>query len=439
MRTYRDALKPFRQHQAFMEDYIHHGIETNRKKFFRLRFFDGEGKPVPGVRVEVKQKNHAFHFGANCFMLGEFDSAARNREYEEQFKGLFNMATIPFYWRELEPVQGQLRFAKDSPRVYRRPAPDLCLEFCEQNGITPKAHCLVYELFTPDWVPNDLNAIKRLYEKRFSELARRYAHRIHGWEVINETLCWGRTVLAEQPDMVEWAFGLAEKYFPNNELIINETNGLWAQYHYNRSAYYMQIERALQKGARIDAVGLQWHMMMELDAFFSDQTPPYYNPMFTDRVAGLYGAFGRPLQITEITIPCYSDREEDEAIQAEILCNLYRLWFASPRMEALIYWNLIDGFAAYGPQGDFSSGENYFRGGLVRFDGTPKKGYYDLQNLIRSWRTDAQMETDADGLCAFKGFLGDYQLTAAAPDGRRLETELSFKREGGDSARLVLA
>ena len=51
----------------------------------------------------------------------------------EIFKEYFNLATVPFYWNSLEPQENKPRFEKDSEKIYRRPAPDLCLEYCEEK------------------------------------------------------------------------------------------------------------------------------------------------------------------------------------------------------------------------------------------------------------------------------------------------------------------
>lgn len=438
MENHELVLKPFQEHREFMEDYIHQGIENHRKAYFRLRFTDAAGNPIPGVRAQVRQTGHDFKFGANCFMIDEIADPAKNEAYKDLFKDLFNLATLPFYWKDLEVEPGKPRFDKDSPRVYRRPAPDRCLEFCEKNGITPKEHCLTYDQFTPDWAPDNVFELKKLYEKRYRELAQRYAHRIPGWEVINETLCHGKTVMFEQPDLVEWAFKMAERYFPTNELIINEATGNWANFKYNRSAYYMQIERALSKGCRIDAVGLQYHMFIQAENYLKE-TKEYYNPLWLAKVLGLYASFGLPLQMTEVTIPAYAATEKDEDIQAEIVKNLYSMWFATPGMEAIIYWNLIDGFAYRAEPGDMTAGENYFYGGLVNFDGTPKKAYNVLKELIhKTWRTDAALETGAGSEGTFKGFYGDYEVTATTPDGRTQKTTVHLLKNGADSAKIIL-
>ena len=223
-----EVLKPFERKKAFMEDRIEHGIELYRKGFAFLHLSDAEGKPVNGARVRVRQKTHDFRYGANLFMLGEFNSSEQNAAYETLFADAFNIATLPFYWSDLEPEAGKPRFAKDSPKRYRRPAPDLCLEYCEARGIEPKAHCLNYAGFQPDWAKGDVSKEKRLLDKRFRELAARYSERIPSWEVTNETF-WGMRIpryaeFYRQDDLIEWSFETAERYFHTNRLIINEVD-----------------------------------------------------------------------------------------------------------------------------------------------------------------------------------------------------------------------
>lgn len=62
------------------------------------------------------------------------------------------MATLPFYRQDLEPQKGQKRFAADSPKIYRRPAIDLCMEYCRENGIEPREHAICYEHRFPAWL-----------------------------------------------------------------------------------------------------------------------------------------------------------------------------------------------------------------------------------------------------------------------------------------------
>ncbi len=411
------VLKPFVEQADYMKDRVENGIERNRKGWGTIRVTDGEGKPVPGAKITLTQKTHEFRVGANLFMLDEMETDEKNAEYKRLFADCFNLATVPFYWKDLEPNEGKPRFTKDSEKVYRRPAPDLCIEYCEENGIEPKCHCLNYDQWTPDWVVNEVPAIRKALYKRFSELSERYAARIPSWEVTNETLFLnGRTVNFHENDMVEWSFRMADRLFPTNRLIINEAHcNIWDVFNGNRSAYYMQIERLLREGLRLDSIGMQYHMFYR-EEDEAEKTAIFYSPEHMYSVLDRYADFHLPIQITELTIPAYHWTEEDEDIQAEIIRNIYSMWFSHPCMEGIIYWNLVDGYA-YGKQGDMANGENYFHGGLVRFDMTPKKAYYTIRDLFKkTWHTDEEACTDEGGVAHVKGFYGEYEVTVHAGD-----------------------
>lgn len=430
-------LKPFEENRAYMEDRIASGIEANRKGLGKLCFVDQEGNPVRGVHAEIRQKTHDFRFGANIFMLDELETEEKNIAYQERFCELFNLATLPFYWCDLEPEKGKPRFEKESPKIYRRPAPDLCLDFCKKNGIEPKLHCLNYDQWTPLWVPEDAPSVKKHLDRRMAQIAERYRDKIDGMEVINETLCsetdhpQGKhsTRFFQEPDIVEWSFEHARKYLPANKLIINEaTPFIWGEaFKYNRGAYYMQIERALAKGASIDVIGMQYHMFYHAQEE-EERTKAFYNPYNLYAVMDRYADFGKPMQITEVTIPAYSREQEDEEVQAEIIKNLYRIWFSHPNMEAIIYWNLADGYAAFAPQGDMSYGENYYHGALLHFDMTPKPAFRELKKLIHeTWNTRLSLDSDEAGRMDMKGFYGEYEVILNVKD-KNVNTKIHLEK-----------
>ncbi len=68
-----------------------------------------------------------------------------------------------------------------------------------------------------------------------------------------------------------------------------------------------------------------------------------YSP---DRMTAVYerlGRLGPPLYITEITVPGVG--KDGPAQQAAIVANLYRLWFSTPSMAGVTWWNLADNTA----------------------------------------------------------------------------------------------
>ena len=92
---------------------IEEGIEKNRKSDATLTVVDSEGKPVAGAELKITQQSHEFLFGCNLFVLGQLETPELNRRYEKSFTQLFNFATLPFYWGDLEPEQGKPRYIID--------------------------------------------------------------------------------------------------------------------------------------------------------------------------------------------------------------------------------------------------------------------------------------------------------------------------------------
>ncbi len=447
----KKVLELFEAQKDFMDTTVQSEIERNRKGYATIVIKDAKGNLVPNATVAAEQISHEFRFGANLFMLDELETDEKNAAYKRLFAQTFNMATLPFYWDATEPQKGQQRYAKGSSGFYRRPPIDLCMDFCQANGIEPREHGLAYERFFPKWLADaTLPEIKKELERRYAEIAERYKDKIHTIEVTNE-MFWpegeGATLFYDQPDYVEWCFKLAEKYFPANQLVINDgTTTVWCQNGRPTDRYYACIENALLKGARVDAIGLQYHVFSQ-KANEYEQTRVLYNPQKLYQRMNMYSLLGKPLQITEVTLPAYDDSEEGEAIQARLLEYLYTVWFSHERVEQIVYWNLVDGYA-YVPnptpeviaksQGDMTIGENQFRGGLLRFDLTPKPAYYALKNLIeKKWHTHVDAATDGEGALRFKGFYGEYEVTVTAK-GKTEKRKINLYSKGKNNFEIVI-
>lgn len=426
MNDRKKILDLFEQQKEYTDKRVSEGIEKYRKGNAKIMVTDKSGKPIHNVEITAKQKSHEFRFGANLFMLDGLETEEKNEKYKKYFADVFNMATLPFYWDALEPERGKPRYAADSPKIYRRPAPDHCIAYCEKHGIEPREHALAYDAFFPKWLYEaNVAQVKEALEKRYKEISERYADKIHTIEVTNE-MEWekGKTSFYDEPDFVKWCFKLAEEYFPNNQLVINEHTSLcWADKCRATDKYYSYIEANMLKGARIDAIGMQYHLFNRRENEY-DATRLTLNPESLYKHMDLYSNFGKPLQITEVTVPAYSWEPEDEEIQAEIIEKLYSIWFSHPNVEQIIYWNLVDGYAHVrdpdfekikASQGNMSLGENYYYGGLLRFDLSPKPAYYKIKELIQQrWHTEAALVTNQDGVCGFRGFYGQYEIEISA-------------------------
>lgn len=438
------ALKYFEEQKETIGKRIGNGIELYRKGDLEIKFVSDKELPK-NIVVKAEQINHEFKFGANIFMLDEFENDEKNAIYRKKFAETFNLATLPFYWKNLEPRKGEYRFEKDCPRIYRRPSIDLCLEYCKEKGIEPKAHCLNYDYIRPTWLYDaTVDEHKKELQKHFKILSEKYADIIPSWEVTNETfnVTFAREAFLDknysqfyrQKDFNEWSFRMADRYFPNNRLIINDhldfgcMRSLHGEFFGQRSPYYMEIERMQNCGVdHLDSIGFQYH------CFFAPEQEEElsitrYNPQHIFDVLDTYQKLGKKLQITEMTLSAFSNEAGDEEVQAKLLENLYSVFFSHPAMEAIIYWNLVDGYASGGNLGEMSLGENKYYGGLCRFDMSEKPAYKTLKNLINNvWHTDVTVNA-VNGKAKFRGFYGDYKLKIFA-DGKEIPVDYKLSNQ----------
>ncbi|MBQ7935324.1 MAG: endo-1,4-beta-xylanase [Clostridia bacterium] len=395
-----------------LDQKIQEGIEKNRKGDCVLNL----GKEMAGKTVRIKQKSHAFKFGANLLLLDQLDTAEKNQEYRELFAKYFNLATIPFYWDTLEQEEGKPRYAADSPNVYRRPATDLCMDYCREYGVEPKLHVLYYDKFSPKWLYDaDLETCLKKLEQRFGEIAERYAGKMFEVEVVNEHFCVydRKTALSRKRDIVKHCFDMAERYFPADRLTINETGSNTVLTKEDMSPYYLYLDSLLKQGAKIDRIGIQRHQFTGVTAMDQESYEESvlsglknYDVKQIYRDLDLLAEFGKPVEITEVTVPTFTEEEAGEQLQADLLEKLYSIWFSHPAVDAIVYWNSCDGYAFVEP----GRNENNCRGGLFHRDLTPKKAAERLYYLINEkWHTDLTLTADEEGVVRFRGFYGDYQ------------------------------
>lgn len=404
-----------REHNSFsspdLDGWITTGIREHRMSEALVRLTDAAGRPLGGATVAVEQVSSDFLFGANIFNLGGYPTDALNDRYAAAFTGLFNAATVPFYWRDLEPEPGKLRFTPDSVMIARRPPPDTVVAFCEAHGLNMNGHCLVWDYrpwSIPPWLEDPAHC-GPLLERRIRQIAERYGTRIPRWDVLNESL--SRFNIPENvadiaplpPDFERLAFEWASQYLPSSaHLMINETTpSSWSPEL--RPSYLALIGRLRDAGAKIDGIGLQWHVFNPADVP-KLVTGKLHNP--EDLLCALddYHRLGLPVHISEITLPAMDHTPAAQETQTRLACDYYRLWFSHPAVHGITWWNLPDAGGAAGHESTLASG-------LLNSDLSPKPAYEALQRLIREeWRTRLTTVTDRDGVLRFRGFHGGYRL-----------------------------
>lgn len=385
---------------------IENGIETYRKDWAELIFLDEKGEETEfSGNVEIRQISHDFLFGANIFMLEGYDEDWKNKKYESIFKELLNFATVPFYWAHLEREKGNPRYERGSQEIYRRPPPDIVVEFCKENHIAMKGHPIFWdnpEHGIPDWLPTNNDSMEYYLRKRVESIGKRYKDDIMYWDVVNESN--NRHPGRPAPkDFPSFTFELAEKYLGyESSFAYNFTTAMWRDYMEEYSLEYLLIENLLLKGGKVDAIGLQCHFMGK-GKWNSVITGEAYTPQQLFQIMDLYGQFNLPLQVTEITFPTFPYNKTGEETQARVTRDFYRLWFSHPAMSAITWWNVSDGTA--------TQNEDRFNGGFLREDMSPKPAYDVLNDLInKEWRTRISESIEKKSHYKFRGFYGRYEI-----------------------------
>lgn len=413
-------IEEFDKHYDYTNAKIERGIEENRKGLFKIQILDSNGNPIECNNVVINQCSHEFKFGAPLFIIDQLDSDEKNEKYKEAFKKIFNYAVIPMYHKDVETEPGVYRFEEDSPFIWRRPPIDKVVNFCRENEIRMKAHCLVYNSFNPEWFQNMSNReINIDIDEYMAAISKRYSKDVLDMDVINEMFtiykncyvgngCRDLPITDETdhvPKMYEWA----KKYFPYTRLFWNEGSfETFGNDNYKgpRSIYYMMLNEQLKKNVPIEGIGMQYHLYATVGTD-DDDIEGYCalcNPLRLMDALECYSDFKLPIHISEISVPSYSNDKENEELQAELTKRIYSLFFSSKNVDSLVWWNMCDNMA-------FKE-ESVFHTGILREDLSPKPVFDTLDELINhTWHTELNAATKSDGTLEFTGFYGDYDIS----------------------------
>lgn len=371
-----------------------------------------DAAPLVRVPVRVEQISHRMLFGSNwgdsaiAAANGELhgDALEQARQRNERFLSLFNFVTLPFYWAGFEPVPGQ----PETMRLLRT------ARWYRDHGCSIKGHPLCWHTLAPGWLSQRTNAeAKALLLQRIGREARDFAGLLDAWDVVNEGVIMPSfdkydnaiTRLCREHgavDLIRDSFAAAKAADPSARLVLNDFD--------TSPAYAMLIERCLDAGVPIDAIGIQSHMHQG-----------YWGVEETERVLERFARFGLPLQFTETTLVSgdlmpshfvdlndyrvndWPSTPEGEQRQAEETILHYRTLIEHPSVSAITWWDLVDGGWLNAP------------GGLLRRDLTAKPAFERLEQLLREeyWLTETEIPTDDTGSLSFTGFLGDYRLAWA--------------------------
>jgi endo-1,4-beta-xylanase len=177
-------------------------------------------------------------------------------------------------------------------------SPDALAQFCQQNGILFRGHCLVWHQALPSWVTSgsfNRQQMLDILKNHINNVVGRYKGKIVEWDVVNEAIddvTYGlrSTVWKDRigDDYLDSAFIYAHRVDSNAVLYYNDYSGEGLG---NKSdAIYNLVAGMKQRGVPVHGVGLQFHTMI-------------YSPMGDiDANIKRLGALGLKVSITELDI-----------------------------------------------------------------------------------------------------------------------------------------
>jgi endo-1,4-beta-xylanase len=162
----------------------------------------------------------------------------------------------------IQPQEGQFDFT----------LADQFVEFGEKNNMHMVGHTLIWHSQAPRWFFSDENGndvsaevLTERMRNHIYTVVGRYKGRIHGWDVVNETIedngSWRNSkfyqILGE--DFVSLAFQLAHEADPDAELYYND----YSMAEPGKRQGVINMVKAIQaKGIPVHGIGMQGHLLM---------------------------------------------------------------------------------------------------------------------------------------------------------------------------------
>jgi len=225
----------------------------------------------------------------------------------------------------------------------------------------------------------------------------RFGNPVRLWDVVNEPTHFPAIRLDD-------AYRAARAAAPKAHLIVNDYSDI---YDSSRTQFLCLLTDAMARGVPFDGVGLQAH------------EPPGRAYPLQELTAALdrFAALGKRIHLTELAFQ--SDMTPvtgspwlgrwSETVQADYVEMFYRVAFAHPAVDSIIWWVVVPDHWRPGAE-------------LLRPDLSPKPVFARLDRLLNTeWRTNLDMTTDSSGVATFEGFHGEYDVTIALPGVMRKE------------------
>ena len=238
----------------------------------------------------------------------------------------------------LQPQQGVFNFAPG----------DALVDGARSRGLLARGHTLFWNDWPPRWLKSlGRRDVERVFDTYLDTVVPHFAGRLHSWDVVNEPFWLGKDKPGTfrsgpwydtmGPDYIYRAFRRAAELDPHAKLVLNEA---WTERNDPvglavRRSLLTLVDRMRDKGLKLDAVGLQGHLL---------PTEPHDDAGFADF---LHQLAERKVEIfiTEFDVDDEGFPEADAARDRAVAQRagaFLRAALAVPAVTTVITWGLSD-------------------------------------------------------------------------------------------------
>jgi endo-1,4-beta-xylanase len=291
-------------------------------------------------KKSLKQRAQAKGVIYGAFPEADYQKFARDRQLQSQLIRECAMLTMGTFWYETRPSLETFNFAN----------PDYFVKFATKNKLRLRGIPLVWHEYLPAWVPAtlDRNNAQQILTRHVETIVRRYAGKMHSWDVVNEAIDVGdkradglRNTLWLKflgTDYIDLAFRVAAKADPQAKLVYNDFGMEYDRPgdEAKRAAILKLLQQLKSKGVPIYALGIQSHLLGDLDSF----NPTKFRD-FLKNVASL----GLKIMITELDVvdsKLPADIEQRDRIVAGAYEDYLSVVLAQKAVVSVTTWGLSD-------------------------------------------------------------------------------------------------
>ncbi|MBP5392994.1 MAG: endo-1,4-beta-xylanase [Bacteroidaceae bacterium] len=306
--------------------------------------------PVLAFQVSAQSLKEVF---AKDFLMGVSLSGRNVRSTAEQdlIRKEFNSVTCE---NAMKPAS-----LHPSPNTWRWEEADRIANFCRENGIKMRGHCLVWHNQFSDWMLYDETGNfvdKEVFYARLKDhiqtVMNRYKDVIYAWDVVNEAMSDGGTNPYRESklyqlcgdEFIAKAFQFAREADPKAVLFYNDYNE--CDRRKSRNIYNMVLKMR-SNGVPIDGIGMQGHYNIfkptveELDAALALYSPLVEHIHITELDVRVNREMGGQLQFSQEGAAMSDSVQALHAQQYERLFKTFQKY--SDKIDCVTFWNLHDG------------------------------------------------------------------------------------------------